>query len=120
MRRNPCSCCFCKSPFQNDDEVSDDHPHPCIPLSCSQQCSNGSKIPRDIEVPTPPVIENNKSNNIETKESSIIVAAPSIITDSEILATGLNYMGFPFNIQPRTGETIKLLGFTSFLVWNLL
>ncbi len=40
--------------------------------------------------------------------------APSIITESEILAIGLNYIGFPFKNQARTGETIKLLHFTSF------
>ncbi len=114
MKQNPCSHHFCNSACQNDVEVSDDHPCPHISSSCNPQRSLGSKIPRTIKVPTPPITAKNKNNNIETNVSSIIVTAPSIIIESEILATGLNYVGFPFKGQARTGETIKLLRFTSF------
>ena len=114
MKHNPRSRRFRKSAHRNDDEVSDDHPHPRISSSHSPRRSHGSKIPRAIKVPTPPITENNKSNKIETDVSSIIVMAPSIITESEILATGLNYVGFPFKSQAKTGETIKLIRFTSF------
>ncbi len=40
--------------------------------------------------------------------------APSIIIESEILATGLNYVGFPFKGQVSIGGTINLLHFTYF------
>ncbi len=40
--------------------------------------------------------------------------APSILTESGILATGSNNSGFSFKVQGRTGKTIKLLYFTSF------
>ncbi len=44
------------------------------------------------------------------------MAAPRILTESELLATGLNYVEFPFKGQERTGEIIKLLCFASFFV----
>ncbi len=106
MRKSPCSHHFCNSACQNDDEVSDDHPHPCISSPCSPGSVHGSKIPRAIKAPISPVTENNKSNNIETKVPTIIVMAPSVLTESEILAIGLNYIGFPFKVQPRTRESI--------------
>ncbi len=52
-------------------------------LSHSPQCSHGTKIPGAIKVPTPPITEKNKSNNIETKVSSMIDTAWSILTESE-------------------------------------
>ncbi len=58
----------------------------------------------------------NDMNNTESDISSIIVGVPHILTENEILATGLSYVGFPFKGQVRTGATIHL----SFLVWNLL
>ncbi len=83
MRQNPCNRHFWNSACQNDDEVSNDHPGShCIALSCSPQCSYGSKIPGAIEVPTPPITE--QSSNIETNLSCIIVAAPQVLTESEI------------------------------------
>ncbi len=114
MRQNPCNCCLCNSACQNDNELSDDHPHCCIALTHSPQHSHGSKIPGAIKLPTSQDTEKNKSNKIETNISSIIVVAPRILTETEILATGLNDVGFPFKGQVRTQKMIKLLHFPSF------
>ncbi len=114
MKRNPCSRRFCNSAHQNYNEVSDDYPCPCISSSHSPQHSHGSKIPTAIKVSTPPIAENNECNHIETNVSSFIVMAPNIITELDILVTGLNYIEFPFKSQAKTGETFKLLHFTSF------
>ena len=105
MRQNPCNHHFWNSTCQND-EVSNDHPGShCIALSCSPQCSYGSKIPGAIEVPTPPITE--QSSNIEANISCIIVAAPQVLTESKVISMRSNHVIFPFNGQVRTQDTIK-------------